>query len=61
MKYKQLTLKERYHVSTLLRKGWKQKEIAESIGVHPSTICREIKRNSDEISKNSLKVCCTNN
>lgn len=51
MKYKQLTLKERYHISTLLNKGWKQKEIAESIGVHPSTICREIQRNKDVISK----------
>jgi len=47
MKYKQLTLKERYHISTLLKKGWKQKDIAESIGVHPSTICREIQRNRD--------------
>ena len=47
MKYKQLTLKERYHISTLLKRGWKQKEIAESIGVHPSTICREIQRNKD--------------
>jgi len=33
--------------STLLKKGWKQKEIAESIGVHPSTISREIRRNWD--------------
>ncbi len=47
MKYKQLTLKERYHISTLLKKGWKQKEIAGSIGVHPSTISREIRRNWD--------------
>ena len=51
MKYKQLTLKERYHIPTLLKKGWKQKEIAESIGVHPSTICREIQRNKDVITK----------
>lgn len=51
MKYKQLTLKERYHISTLLKRGWRQKEIAESIGVHPSTICRELQRNSDPISK----------
>jgi len=51
MKYKQLTLKERYHISTLLKKGWRQKEIAESIGVHPSTICRKIQRNKDEIAQ----------
>ena len=47
MTYKQLTLKERYHIWALLEKGYKQKEIAESIGVHPSTISREIKRNWD--------------
>ena len=40
MKYKQLTLKERYHISNLLKKGWSQKEIANSIGVNPSTISR---------------------
>ncbi len=51
MKYKQLTLKERYHISTLLKRGWKQKEIAESIGVHPSTISRELQRNRDTFTK----------
>jgi len=50
MKYKQLTLKERYHISTLLERGYKQKEIAEHIGVHPSTVSREIRRNWDEQS-----------
>jgi IS30 family transposase len=47
MKYKQLTLKERYHIWALLEKGCTQKEIAASIGVHPSTISREIRRNKD--------------
>ena len=50
MRHKQLTLKERYNISTLLKRGWKQKDIAESIGVHPSTICRELKRNSNAVS-----------
>jgi len=50
MGYKQLTLKERYRISALLEKGYKKKSIAESIGVHPSTISREIKRNSDKLS-----------
>jgi IS30 family transposase len=45
MKYKQLTLKERYHIYALREKGCTQKEIALSIGVHPSTISREIRRN----------------
>jgi IS30 family transposase len=47
MSYKQLTLKERYHISTLLRNGYKQKEIARQLGVHPSTISREVRRNWD--------------
>jgi len=47
MRIKQLTLKERYHIWTSLKQGRKQKEIAESIGVHPSTISREIQRNKD--------------
>ncbi|MDQ1325974.1 MAG: Integrase, catalytic region [Campylobacterota bacterium] len=34
-----------------LYRGWKQKEIVESIGVHPSAICREIQRNKDAITK----------
>lgn len=51
MKYKQLTLKERYHICTLLQKGTSQKSIAQSIGVHPSTISREIKRNFDDYTQ----------
>ncbi len=47
MRKKQLTLKERYHIWTSLKYGVSQKKIAESIGVHPSTICREIQRNKD--------------
>jgi len=47
MKYKQLTLKERYHISLYLESGWTQKAIAEKIGVHPSTVSREIRRNWD--------------
>ncbi len=47
MKYKQLTLTERYHISLFLERGCTQKEIAEELGVHPSTISREIRRNWD--------------
>ncbi len=47
MKYKQLTLAKRYHISTLIKQGYKQGEIAKEIGVSPSTISRELKRNSD--------------
>jgi IS30 family transposase len=51
MRIKQLTLKERYHIWALLKEGRSQKEIAESIGVHPSTICREIHRNQDRVTE----------
>ena len=48
MSYRQLTLKERYHISALHQQGMKQKEIAEYVGVSPSTISRELRRNGDE-------------
>jgi len=50
MKYKKLTLKKRYRIWALLEKGWKQKDIAAYINVHPSTVSREIRRNIDEIT-----------
>ena len=45
MKYKQLTLEKRYHISALKKQGYNQKHIADELGVHPSTISRELKRN----------------
>jgi len=51
MQQKQLTQKERYHIWASLKRGVTQKEIAQSIGVHPSTICREIQRNKDSITQ----------
>ena len=45
MKYKQLTLEKRYHISALIKAGLNQKSIALEIGVHPSTISREFRRN----------------
>ncbi len=49
MKYTQLTLSKRYHISALKKQGFSQKEIAQEIGVHPSTISRELKRNNDVV------------
>jgi len=51
MQQKQLTQKERYHIWASLKRGVRQKEIAKTIGVHPSTICREIQRNKDPITQ----------
>jgi len=45
MSYTQLTLKERYHISACRKLGYKQKEIALELGVSPSIISRELRRN----------------
>jgi len=51
MIYKQLTLAKRYHISALHQQGLKQYEIAKEIGVHPSKISRELRRNYSNLSK----------
>ena len=43
--YSQLTLEQRYGIYTLLKTGHNQSKIAEVVGVHKSTINRELKRN----------------
>lgn len=48
MRYKQLTLEKRYHISALQKAGLNQKEIAQELSVDPSTISRELRRNRDE-------------
>jgi IS30 family transposase len=45
MKYTQLTQEQRYQISSLLKMGHNQTEIANCIGVHKSTIHRELKCN----------------
>lgn len=44
--YKQLTTEQRYAISACLKEKRTKKEIARLIGVHPSTVGREIARNS---------------
>lgn len=44
--YKQLTSEQRYTISVLLQSKTKKSDIAKAINVHPSTIYREIRRNS---------------
>ena len=46
--YKQLTSEQRYAISSMLQSNIGKKEIARVIGVHPSTVYRELKRNSSE-------------
>ena len=46
--YKQLTLEQRYGISSFFKTGHNQTEIAAVIGVHKSTISRELRRNHGE-------------
>ena len=43
--YSQLTLEKRYGIYSLLKTGQTQSKIAEIIGIHKSTVSRELKRN----------------
>lgn len=46
MHYTQLTEGKRYQIKTLLGNGFTQAEAAIQVGVHPSTISRELSRNT---------------
>ena len=43
--YTQLTYQQRYHIYTFMKAGFCQSEIAREIGVHKSTVSREVRRN----------------
>ena len=43
--YHHLSPAQRYQLEVLFRTGKTQKEIAQLLAVHPSTVCRELKRN----------------
>ena len=45
MSYTQLTHEERYQIKALLDMECTQTEIADQLGVHKSTISREVRRN----------------
>jgi IS30 family transposase len=44
--YSQLTEEQRYQIYEARTLGLSQTEIAESLGIHKSTVSRELKRNS---------------
>jgi len=50
MSYNQLAQCQRYQIQALLKSNHNQTEIAETIGVHKSTISRELKRNRGQRS-----------
>ena len=63
MKYKHLTMEKRYHIQAYKEAGFSKTEIAKKLNVHPSTIGRELKRNSSKIhkrysAKKADKVSC---
>lgn len=45
MSYTQLTQEQRYHIWALKKAGFNQTQMAQEIGVHKSTISRELRRN----------------
>ena len=48
MSYKQLTYEQRYLIYAVLKMGFSQAKIAELVGVHKSTISREVRRNQGQ-------------
>ena len=56
MKYKQLTSEQRYAIFIGLQEGKSKRSIAQSIGVSPSTVCREITRNKTKHGKYSWRL-----
>jgi hypothetical protein len=55
--YTHLSLGERYQIEVLQNTGMSQKSIAQAIGVHPSTVCPELRRNLPSRGRNAVK--CT--
>src|SRR6185436_9235545 len=45
MNYRQLAREQRYTISVLMKDGYNQSQIADSLGFHKSTISRELQRN----------------
>lgn len=54
--YKHLSIEEREEISVMLEKGFNQKEIAEFLNRNPSTISREIIRNTPEFRKTKYRA-----
>ncbi len=52
-----LTLDQRETIAEMLLQGFSRADIAKAIGVHASTVCREIRRNSPPRSDGKLKPC----
>ncbi len=53
---KHLSVNQRYQIQSLLKLGISHRSIADQIGVHHSTVSREVKRNSNSFSYKALKA-----
>lgn len=58
--YKQLTREQRYAIYLGLQEGKSQKAIARQIGVHPSTVSREINRNKNHLGRYRWEIAQEN-
>src|SRR5690554_6062469 len=59
-KYKQLNLHQRYQIQALLQVGSSKGEIAKILEVHPSTIYRELERNTAKRGRTAGEYVATN-
>ncbi|ULB35049.1 IS30 family transposase [Proteiniphilum propionicum] len=55
-KYKQLTSEQRYAIYLEMKNGAFQREIAKKIGVSPSTVSREVRRNKNKFGGYSWRL-----
>lgn len=58
--YTHLSLIQRYQIEAYIKVGMKQKMIAQELGVSPSTICRELSRNTAKRGKTSGTYVASN-
>ena len=58
--YNQLSSEQRYQIEAFLKAGLTQKAIANLLNVHPSTICRELKRNTPLAGAGALQYRAKN-
>ncbi|WP_026752769.1 helix-turn-helix domain-containing protein [Sediminibacterium sp. C3] len=58
--YTQLSLVQRYQIQAFIKAEKKQKWIAEQLRVHPSTISRELKRNTAQRGRTAGTYLATN-
>ncbi len=59
MQKSHLTSYQRYEIQHQKEAGKSQTEIASAIGKHKSVVCRELKRNGNNIGRNKARHACS--